>query len=150
MRAFVFFVWLIIMPSIANATQLEHKNIDADFEECMTAWKEGNVIYNRGAPSIIFVHFKGKIFDIRWKKDGYVCKEKLFSPTVEVASKYHTLSKHFIFCSNGVLDCNKKNKSSLLKSFCPKKVPFCEGKPAVYFNQLELKLAEKNILESKD
>ena len=80
MRAFVFFVWLIIMPSIANATQLEHKNIDADFEECMTAWKEGNVIYNRGAPSIIFVHFKGKIFDIRWTKKMVMSAKKSCFP----------------------------------------------------------------------
>ena len=72
----------IFVANISSAATFSTNNIDADFDECIEAWKKGNVIWQNGmAGTRVFVHYKNRIFDIGFydEKSAYICREKIFS-----------------------------------------------------------------------
>ena len=84
----ILLLFFILIANVSSAATFSTNNKDADFDECMKAWKKGNVIkqYSNGR---VFVHYKNRIFDIFFsnQKGGYICNEKFFSEGIAEKKK---------------------------------------------------------------
>lgn len=82
-------LFFIFIANVSSAATFSTNNKDADFDECMKAWKKGNVIYQFTQYLRVFVHYKNRIFDISFSKEkgGYICNEKFFSEGIAEKKK---------------------------------------------------------------